>query len=276
MTEAKNGKKSTSRKAVDVIEWILIVLLALFDILILIMRINMPSQDSGMNLFGNEVRIVLTGSMEGSEEFYASHPEYEIQSLPVDSAVTVRTVPTDEREQEEFYSDMKVGDILTFYYQLGSKAIPVTHRIVNIDAHTGTNGNEIYRFTCMGDNPTGDQTVSKFSPTQEVSSDSGLVIGKVTGVSVGLGWFLVHFVQNRMVVVFVVIVPCFAMMVYELVKVFMVIRKDKDSKAKAEAQARLDAQRSEVEELKKQIEELKKNKPSDNDGKEETEEDVTH
>lgn len=43
----------------------------------------MKSESGAMNFFGHETRIVLTGSMEGSDEFYNEHPEYEIKrSIP--------------------------------------------------------------------------------------------------------------------------------------------------------------------------------------------------
>lgn len=253
----QEGKKSAGRRALDIIEWTLIGLLGCFDILLLVLRTQMPSDDSGINWFGNEVRIVLTGSMEGSDSFYQEHPEYEIRSLPQGSAAFVNTVPQDEAKQQEWYASLQEGDVLTFYYPLGSRYVPVTHRIIEIDE--SMSGDSVsYSFVCRGDNPEGDQTVSPFSPTQTVRSDTGMVIGKVTGDSPGFGFFLTHFVQNKIVLVFLVIVPAFGMMVYEIVKVIVIINKDKKAEAEAATNAQLEDQSSQIEELKKQIEELQK------------------
>ena len=255
-------KTSRSRKALNIVIYVMLGLLLVFDVFLLIGRAN-SSSNGASNFFGTEVYTVLTGSMEGSDQFYAEHPEYEIKSCPIDSALFVKRAPTPIDEQddqntkenkkaalESFYGQLKVGDVLTFFFQSNRSNI-VTHRIIKIEK-----SDEVYRFTLRGDNPTGDKTITASSPTQSVSSDSGLVIGKVTGVNVPLGKFLVHVIQNKIVFGCLVLIPCGVMVLYEMGRIIYVLHS---SKAQEVAEKRKEEEREKdalIRELRAKVEKL--------------------
>lgn len=254
--EKKEESKSPLKIVWNIVSWVLVGFCLLFAVSIIVARVKMPNQNSVMSIGGTEMRIVLTGSMEGSDEFYEQNPEYEIKDLPVDTLLFIKKVPyhddeeTQARLQNEFYEDVKEGDILTFYYS-GTSYI-VTHRVIE-----KTYENGIYTFVCRGDNPEGDKFISEASPTQTVKSNSGHIIGKVTGANFALGWTIKNVVQNKVVVILVIIVPSFIMMVYEIFKIFYILSEEKKDKINKEEKDKRDA---ELDELKRQIEELKKEK----------------
>ena len=253
--EEEQAKTPGWKKALSIVEWAGIILLLVFDIFIMSMRFS--SNDSGAtNFFGNQVYIVLTGSMQGSDEYYAEHPEFEIQACPIDSAVFVKKAPEpiiteDEGNEEkiaqkqaaldEFYSDVKIGDILTFYYQIG-KTVIVTHRVVDIRVADGKYG-KVYNYTLMGDNPSGDQVVSAQSPTQSANSTTGLIIGKVTRVDMPLGWFLSNVIGNRVLIGILLIGPAAIMFIYEIGKIALILHKDYRERHPSAAEVELAALR---------------------------------
>ena len=67
--------------------------------------------DGAVNFFGYEMRTVLSDSMEKCDETDVSG--FEIKDIPVKSLVFTETVPTGEAA-EEWYANLKVGDVLTF------------------------------------------------------------------------------------------------------------------------------------------------------------------
>ena len=259
------------KKVGSVASYVLIALLLLIDIFALYSKFSMQGKEGGMNFFGREVRLVLTGSMDGSDEFYEmeENKDLEIKRIEQNDAVFVETVPyEDEAKSNEFYSSLKVGDILTFYFQLGTN-IPVTHRIIKITDHE-----TYYTYELRGDNPSGDQQVSKYSPTQVVNSDSGLVIGKVTGKSSFLGRVLYAFVEHKVVLALVVIVPSAIFMCYEIGKIIYYIYLNKKSKKEEETKILEETKQKETDEalkekddelkrLKEELERLKKGETND-------------
>ena len=249
------------RKALTIVEWVLICALLIFDIFIISMRYS--SSDSGAtNFFGNQVYVVLTGSMEGSPEFYAEHPEYEIKACPIDSAVLVDHAPAyisteDEKDPaivkekqakiDAYYEKVKVGDVLTFYYSVG-KTVIVTHRIINKSV-TQSEGRNVYTFILRGDNPSGDKVVSPTSPTQVVNSTMGLIIGKVNKVDMGLGWFLTHFVNNKVLIGILILVPAAIMFFYEVGKIIILVYQQKHGSKAALERAELEALRAQIADM---------------------------
>lgn len=264
-------KEPLWKKIVNIISYVFMGLLIVFDVVVLSAKVNMKSPDGGLNFFGTEIRLVQTGSMTGSDELYNANPDWEIKRIDVNDAVFVKLAPdvsSDAQVLEDYYGSFKLGDVMTFYFQMGTN-IPVTHRIIDIQK-TAYN----YKFTLMGDNPTGDQTVSKYSPTQVVYSDSGLVIGKVTGVNKFMGNFLAAFVGNKVVLALVVIVPCGILMIYEIGKIVYYLIKNKQEaqreqdelKAKEkeeEHKKELESQENELAKLRAELEKLKGEKAND-------------
>lgn len=250
-------KKSKVRRILGIVEWSLIGALLIFDIFIITMRFS-SSANGVTNFFGNEVYIVQTGSMEGSADYYAQHPNWKIKDCPIDSAVFVKTAPPTISENDDvftiankqaaidaYYSNIHAGDVLTFYYQVG-KTVIVTHRVTEEPrVFLGQYGN-VYEFTLMGDNPKGDQVVSPYSPTQKVNSSTGWVIGKVDSVNVGLGKFIVNFIQNKTLIGVLIIAPAAVMFLYEVGKIILLLVKDRQDRTLGQEKAELVALREQV------------------------------
>ena len=259
-----NENKSKFRRALSITGYIFLFLLLILDVLLIIGKLN-SSSNGVSNFFGTEIYTVLTGSMEGSDEFYAEHPEYTIKSCPVDSAIFVKRAPepihdgdsedlkiTKQAAIDDYYSQLEVGDVLTFVYQHGRSFI-ITHRIIDIQVTDG-----VYYFTLRGDNPTGDKTITASSPTQQVQSDSGLVIGKVTAVNVPLGNFIVHFLNNKVAFGLTILIPAGALFIYEIIRIVLLLTEDKREKKTLELQAKEEEKNALIEELRKKVEALEK------------------
>ncbi len=257
MEQARRSKAKTVR---SIVEWTLIAILLAFDIFVISMRFS-SSSNGATNFFGNQIYIVQTGSMEGSEQFYKEHPEYKIQAAPVNSAVFVNLAPeliaesdtqeTITRKQkaiDEYYGAIQIGDVMTFYYQIG-KTVIVTHRVIAITVANGQYGN-VYKFTLRGDNPSGDKVVTPYAPTQEVNSSTGMVIGKVTGVNPGLGGFIVNVVQNKVLMGVLIIAPAAAIFIYEIVKIALLVSAQKRGNLAGDSSEEIAALKEEIAALK--------------------------
>ena len=127
-----------------------------------------------------ETKLVTTASMDA-----APPPAgYEISNIPAGSLVFIEKV-----HGGDFYSSLKVGDILTFDYihPVSRNVISVTHRIIDIKETSG-----VYTYTMKGDAVDGSAGAS----VQIVTSDSGDIVGKVVGVSHSLGVLVSFFTSS--------------------------------------------------------------------------------
>lgn len=243
----------TLKLVIDIVIYTLLGIFIAFSVFALVSKFTMKSENGAMNFFGHETRIVLTGSMEGSDEFYNEHPDYQIKRINTRDAVFIDTVPTNEEDSNAFYHNIKEGDVLTFIYQNAGNVV-VTHRVIAIkeDAHHIV-------FTLRGDNPSGDQIVYKNdNRTQEVASDSGLIIGKVTGVNTFLGNLLYTLSSNKIVLVLLVIVPCGTIAIYEVGKVVYYIYKNKHEQQLVILKEEDKNKDEELARLKEELEKMKK------------------
>lgn len=170
---------------------------------------------NSLDFSDTQVLVVISGSMDGEPR-----TEYEIETIPVESMVFVREVPSDPDEAQEFYSSLRVGDVLTFDYRhpVSGESMVVTHRIVSISESGG-----VYTYTLAGDSIADDPTNSS---TQTVTSDSGDVIGKVTGVSHWLGVltvFLSHWYGKALLI----LIPCAILIVSETRTIIRTLRGER-------------------------------------------------
>ncbi len=126
-----------------------------------------------------ETKLVTTASMDA-----APPTGYEISSIPAGGLVFIEKV-----HGNDFYSSLKVGDVLTFDYihPVSRNVISVTHRIIDIKETSG-----VYTYTMKGDAVDG----STGSSVQIVTSDSGDIDGKVVGVSHVLGVLVSFFTSS--------------------------------------------------------------------------------
>lgn len=255
-TEAPK-KKSVFSKVLNILSYVLIGLLVVVDGLALYGKFSMKGESGGLPLFNKEARIVLTGSMDNQDDsFYTTGEgkDYEIKRIPVHSLVFIDKAPSlsDKVACREWYGNIKVNDILTFNYQLGGQFYVVTHRVIAIN---NTNPDHVI-FTLRGDNPEGDSVVSKYSPTQEAWSDSGYIIGKVTGFNEFIGHIMYAFVGNQMALIFIVIIPSVILMFYEIGNVIYLVYLNKKEKVQVEREAAAKSQEEELLRLRIELAKL--------------------
>ena len=268
MAKEKKEQKKERKKlslVLNIVIYTVLGLILVFDVFALITKIQMGSEKGAANFFGYEARIVLTGSMDGDDSFYKEHPEYEIKRISVHDAVFVNTVPKDEEKQESYFANIKVGDVLTFIYQKAGNVV-VTHRVISIEKNAYH-----YVYTLRGDNPSGDKIVyDNDDRTQKVASDTGLIIGKVTGVSTFLGNTLYVLSSNKLVLIFIVVVPSALLTFYEIGKIIYVIKTGKKEKQLAALEANQKEKDDELERLKAELARMKNeaNQKEDNEKKE--------
>ena len=203
------------------------------------------NNDDAMSIFGMQMRLVITGSMEKSE--YTDVSNYKIKSIPLNSMVFIENVPNDKAAAKEWYSELQVGDVLTFkyVYQAG-RQIVITHRIVSIVENNAKDG---YLITLEGDNKSGEltgQQVINTSPTT-VDDSFNYVIGKVTGQSYLLG-LLLTFLKSPFGLI-LVIVASIIIIGYEIFKLIRMANAEKREKEQAEK----DARDSELDELRRKL-----------------------
>lgn len=175
------------------------VFIALCVIAIIFVICLKKSGDGAVNIFGNQIRIVASSSMESSDDTDVSN--YSIKSLPLRSAVIIELVPEDKEEAEEWYSNLEVGDVLTISYVYGG-AVTLSHRIISIDP--ALDGG--YTIRLQGDNHSdGAGALVQTIVTSETDSFNK-VIGKVTASSEVVGK-IIYGLKQPVCMILIVIVP---------------------------------------------------------------------
>ena len=202
------------------------------------------SGDDATTLFGMQMRLVLTESMEKCEETDVSG--YDIKDIPKDSMVFVDIVPEDPDEAAEWYADLKIGDVLTFKY-VYVKQVTITHRITGIRA----NGDGGYTIRLEGDNKNSDSETLVQEINTSKKNSPNYVIGKVTGQSKLLG-SVVSAMKSPIGMILIVILPSLIIVVMELFKIANMFTADKKKKEREE----LERKQNELDELKRRLAEL--------------------
>ena len=284
--QPQNGGQ-TAKKILGIVGFVLAIMFFIVCLFGLILSISSKKDKDGTaTLFGYQMRIVLTSSMEASEETDVS--AYSVKSIKAGSMVFIKTVPADDEDEEKFYSELKVGDVLTFVYKYDT-AYTITHRVVNIitpaqrqmsilspeyaefilenpEYVTYIDGQDGYFIFLDGDNKNGtrfegdkhkESTAGQQVIDTAASPEESLyrhVIGKVFGVSYVVG-ILVGALKTPLGIGLIIILPCLIIIVYELIRIAGAINEDKRRKDK-EIQEK---QSDEIADLKRQIAELEKN-----------------
>ena len=206
--------------------------------------------DGAVSILGYQTRIVISESMEKNTLTYNTINKYRIKNIPVKSLVLIKTVPNNSKNTLKFYDNLKIGDVITFRYLIGTKQETITHRIINI----GYNEQGKY-LELRGDNIVdGDitNTSSQFININDENSPN-YVIGKVIGKSYIIG-VLLYSIKKPLGMFLLIIIPTIIIMIGELIKIFNYFYNIK--KEKAEKQ--LLEQKQELEELKQKLENLEK------------------
>ena len=243
--EEKQLLKKAAKITANVLLYIFIALCLVGVILSITSKKN---GDGALTLFGMQMRIVLSPSMEKCDATDVS--DFDIKDIPVKSMVFIETVPENEAEAEKWYDDLEEGDVLTFKYVYASQET-ITHRITKIEEKK-SGGYIIY---LEGDNKNADSDVlSQVIDTSEKSSPN-YVIGKVVSQSYVLGLF-VSFLRSPIGLVFIVIVPCLAIVVSEVYRIYRIVKDDKNKEAAEERER----QQNEIEDLRRRLAELEREK----------------
>jgi len=282
--ELPKGKK-IFKMVMNILGYVVIAILLVIDVFAIISRFQIGSTEEekatsgGMSLFGYETRIVVSGSMQGSDEFYAgaefqAFEHKDIKRIDIKDAIFIQRKDISSEENLNIWMNAIVtGDVLTFKNH--GTADVITHRVVGINKDA--NGN-VVSFRLQGDDPNEDTSSARGQIIQTVYVD--WVIGKVTGVSKFLGNILFLITNNKIVLILVVIVPSSLLMLYEIGKVVYYVWKDKQedkeiimkeeqAKAQEEHQSVMKEKEDELAALRAELERMKKEqmKNESNDNK---------
>lgn len=249
----KTNKKRI--KSLNIIIDIFIYMFLILCMLFLIICIHVKKDSDGaVTIFGYQTRIVVSESMEKCESTYDEIKKYKIRNIPVKSLVLIKTVPNKTSKQSDFYSKIKIGDVLTFKYVVGTKQETITHRVIKIYE----DGNDSF-IELRGDNVLLTDNINTTSQIINIddSNSPNFIIGKVIFKSYTLGAILFA-LKKPLGMFLIIIIPTLIIMIFEIVKVVNYIYIQK--KTKTEKQIEL--QREELEKLKLKLIQLE-NKEGD-------------
>ena len=247
-------KESKVKKIISIVLDALFISFAAFAVVAIIFRNTTSNNKNGNSINGYQLRTVETGSMaENNHIDPETYKSYSIKTLPVHSLIRIKEVT--EKNQEKFYEDLKVGDVVTFVYytNINGKVgqYVYTHRL--IEKAPAVDG---YKLTLMGDaeQASGGVQVVYTNPITAEQAFS-YVIGKVVWSNHAMGE-VVSFLKARTGILVLVVIPCTLLCLFEIGKIVFYVTKDKKEKKlikEGETQAELDSNQAEIENLKAQL-----------------------
>ncbi len=235
-------KKSMGKKILRILSSVLLYAFLILAVVTLVLTVlSKRDSDGAATLFGYQMRVVTSDSMAECEATDVS--EFAIKSIPVRSMIFVELVPEDKTEADAWYSSVQVGDVLTFRYVYTSQ-VTITHRVTSITAKE-TGG---YIIELEGDNKSSDSNLlTQIIDTSETNSPN-YVVGKVVGQNYLLG-FLISLLSQPVGLVFIIIVPCFIVILLEVIKIIGVVNADKKQREQEKQKEKDD----EIEALKRRL-----------------------
>lgn len=259
-------QKLSAKKLLSIIANVILYIFIVISIVGVILTISAKKGEDGTaTIFGMQMRYVLSPSMEKSE--YTNTDDFDIKDIPAKSIIFVSTVPDDKAEAYEWYDALEVGDVLTFRYVYASQET-ITHRITSIEDNGSKTG---FIIKLEGDNKSSETGALTQVIDTAAQNSPNYVIGKVVGKSIVLG-FLVSILTHAIGIIAVVIVPCTAILTFEVAKIVRILTKDKRKKEeeeKAERENELEALKLKLAELEAKankteaVEQSTQNAPSD-------------
>ena len=246
-----------TKKILTIAGNVLMYLFIALSIIAVILTISVKKGDDGAKtVFGMQLRYVISPSMEKSE--FTNTDNFKIKDIPLNSMVFVKVMPKDKAEAYEWYKSLEVGDVLTFRYVYTTQET-ITHRIVAIEEKE----DKSFLISLEGDNKSSEIGALTQTIDTSIENSPNYVIGKVVGQSKLMG-LVVTFLRSPVALVCCVIIPCFAIAVWEILKVMNILGADK----RKQEQEEKERQKSELEELKRRLAELesKKSEPTDQNG----------
>ncbi len=211
-------------------------------LLVLALVIMMKKDDGAANLFGRQLRIVESNSMESCEQTDVSG--YKIKDIPVKSLVVIELVPSDAQKAQAWYGELKKGDVLTFRY-FYARQETITHRLVeNPVAIEGG-----YLLYLEGDNKNSDGATLTQTIDTSLTDSPNYVVGKVTSTHYAAGAALVA-LKSRVGIICLIILPTLLIMGIELYSLGVNVGKERRKQLENIARA----QSEEIEELRARLE----------------------
>lgn len=226
MSDQKVADSGIAKKIFKIVSNVLLYLfLAIAVLCVIFTLVAGRDSDGAANLFGYQMRIVTTDSMAACDQTDVS--SFDIKSIPSRSLVFVEKVPESAEAAKAWYSSLKVGDVLTFRYVYTTQ-VTITHRITSI-----TPKGEGYVIELEGDNKSADsESMTQVIDTTEQNSPN-YVIGKVVGHSYFFG-FLLSLLRQPIGIVLLVIVPCFIIILLEVIRIVGVVNGDRKQREQEE------------------------------------------
>ena len=233
--------KKISGIVLDVIMYAFIAICIFF---VIILVFGQKDVDGSTQLFGHQLRVVISDSMEACDETDVS--KYEIKSIPVKSMVFIELVPEDAEEAKEWYGSIEEGDVLTFRYVYTTQ-VTITHRVEKkIDNKDGT-----YTFHLVGDNKDSDNDLLRQVITTGNAADTNYIIGKVVGQSKIIG-NVVMVLRNPLWMCLIVIFPSLIIIIYEIFRIMSIFSGERKEKEKAQQEEK----ENEIKMLKEKLAQL--------------------
>lgn len=256
VTKSPKSGVTIAKKVANIVLDVVVVAVLLLAFFTIVVTVNAKkSKDGTATIFGYQLRFVQSGSMEKCA--YTDVSKYKVKSIKVKSCVFIKTAPTSEKEINEWYKTLKVGDVLTFQYNRENAANKdnydgdskiITHRVIKIEKKETGNG---YIITLKGDyksSKDSEPAEQVIDTEYDTPATTTYIIGKVTGQSYLLG-LCVYVLKLRVGIICFIIIPCLVIIVFQILRITNVLGADKKNKRKEE-QANKD---DEIEELKRQL-----------------------
>ena len=236
-------KNEKVKKIINILGNVLMFVFLAFCIFAVIVTVAGKKEvDGATEIFGYQLRIVTSDSMAKSE--YTDVSNFEIKSIPINSMVFVKTVPDGKAEANDWYKNIKVGDVLTFRY-VYTNQVTITHRVSEITEKADGSG---YIIKLVGDNKLSNSQLLEQEIDTSIDGSYNYVIGKVVGQSKLLGFFLT-LLKKPVGTICIVIIPCFIIILLEVLKIISAFNADKKKREKEENEKK----DNELEELRRRL-----------------------
>ena len=215
-------EKETMKKMSGTLFNVVLYVFLAVCVLSVFLTVFSKKDDGATEVGGYQLRIVTSDSMAACELTDVS--AFEIKDIPIRTMVFVEVMPDDPTEADVWYRALKVGDVLTFRY-VYSTQVTITHRITSItEKETGG-----FIIELAGDNKTSEDGQLKQVIDTSLPYNTNYVIGKVTGTSYLFG-VVMSFLMKPISIVLIVILPCFAIIMLEVIKIMRMLSADKRKK----------------------------------------------
>ncbi len=233
--------KRIGKIALNVLVYIFLAI-CIFSVFITVLAKR--DSDGAAEIFGCQMRVVTSDSMAKCE--FTDVSSYKIKDIPVRSMIFVKVVPEDPAKADEWYRELRVGDVLTFRYVYTTQ-VTITHRITSIvEKETGG-----FLIQLAGDNKSSEDGQLIQTIDTSIPNNTNYVIGKVTGQAYLLG-VLLSVLMQPLGIVCAIIVPCFLIIIFEVIKIARAFSAEKKEKERSENAKK----ESELAELRRRLAEL--------------------